>query len=105
MISATLESAYLAQNASMNAAPVTYTPSNAMTPEVKEANSSELDIINQGGQGPAGTGGTISLGMSIAEVETALGRPRNTVDLGAKTIYLYKDLKVTFLKGRVSDVQ
>jgi hypothetical protein len=72
---------------------------------VKEANSSEQDIINQGGQEPTGTGGTISLGMSIAEVESALGRPRNTVDLGAKTIYVYKDLKITFLKGRVSDVQ
>jgi hypothetical protein len=72
---------------------------------VKEANRSEQDIISQGGQEPAGSGGTISLGMTIAEVESALGRPKNTVDLGAKTIYVYKDLKITFLNGRVSDVQ
>jgi hypothetical protein len=72
---------------------------------VKEANRSEQDIINQGGPEPAGAGGTISLGMTIAEVESALGRPKNTVDLGAKTIYVYKDLKITFLKGKVSDVQ
>ncbi len=76
-----------------------------LTQAVKEANGSEQDIINEGGKGPAGTGGTISLGMTFAEVEGALGQPRNTVDLGAKKIYVYKDLKVTFLKGRVSDVQ
>jgi hypothetical protein len=72
---------------------------------VKEANRSEQDIISQGGQEPAGSGGSISLGMTIAEVESALGRPKNTVDLGAKTIYVYKDLKITFLNGKVSDVQ
>jgi hypothetical protein len=74
---------------------------------VKEANGSERDIINQGGQMPAapGSGATVSLGMTIPEVERALGRPINTVDLGAKKIHVYKDLKVTFLDGRVSDVQ
>ena len=74
---------------------------------VKDANSSEQALINERGQespGP-GSGGTISLGMTPAEVENALGKPRNTVDLGAKIIYIYKDLKITFLKGRVSDVQ
>ncbi len=72
---------------------------------VKEANQSEQEIISEGGQEPAGSGATISLGMTIAAVEGALGRPTKTVDLGAKKIYVYKDLKITFLKGRVSDVQ
>jgi hypothetical protein len=74
---------------------------------VKEANGSEQDIINQGGQLPSGpgSGATVSLGMTIPEVERALGRPISTVDLGAKKIHVYKDLKVTFLRGRVSDVQ
>jgi hypothetical protein len=71
---------------------------------VQEANRSEQDLINQGPQDPGATG-TISLGMTIAEVERALGRPKNTVDLGSKRIYVYKDLKITFLNGRVSDVQ
>ena len=67
----------------------------------------ERDIINQGGQMDAapGSGATVCLGMTIPEVERALGRPINTVDLGAKKILVYKDLKVTFLDGRVSDVQ
>lgn len=72
---------------------------------VKEANRSEQDLINQGGQVPVGTGDTISLGMSIAQVERVLGRPQHAVDLGAKQIYVYKDLKITFRKGRVSNVQ
>ncbi len=69
----------------------------------KEANQSEQEIIREGGEEPAGS--TIALGMSISAVEGALGRPINTVDLGAKKIYVYKNLKITFLKGRVSDVQ
>jgi len=69
---------------------------------VSEANSSERNLINAGGDA---TGTTISLGMTPAQVEGALGRPKNTVDLGAKKIYVYPDLKITFLNGRVSDVQ
>ncbi len=74
---------------------------------VREANGSEQDIINQGGQMPASpaSGATVSLGMTIPEVERALGQPLSTVDLGKKRIHVYKDLKVTFLNGRVSDVQ
>lgn len=72
---------------------------------VKEANSSEQAIIDERPQEPAGVGGTISLGMTIPEVERTLGQPRQTVDLGKKKIYVYKDLKITFLGGKVSDVQ
>jgi len=74
-----------------------------ITQVVQEANRSEQDIIAQGPQDPGGA--TISLGMTPDEVERAMGRPKNTVDLGAKRIYIYKDLKITFLNGRVSDVQ
>jgi len=69
---------------------------------------------NQNGQG--GPGGppqnqpppppqTIQLGQTIDEVVAAIGQPDKIVNLGAKQIYVYKDLKVTFLKGKVSDVQ
>ena len=33
------------------------------------------------------------------------GQPEKTVNLGSKQIYVYKDLKVTFVNGKVSDVQ
>jgi hypothetical protein len=48
---------------------------------------------------------TISLGQTIAEVEAINGKPDKVVDLGAKKIYMYKDMKITFTDGKVSDVQ
>ena len=48
---------------------------------------------------------TIKLGMSTGEVKKALGNPEKIVDLGAKQIYVYKDMKVVFLNSQVSDVQ
>ena len=48
---------------------------------------------------------TIQLGMTIDQVQQTLGKPEKIVNLGAKQIYVYKDLKVTFLNGKVSDVQ
>lgn len=70
----------------------------------------------QGGQGPQGgqqpqqqqqqaEPETIQMGMTIAQVQNALGTPAKVVNLGAKQIYVYKDLKVTFLGGKVVDVQ
>ncbi len=48
---------------------------------------------------------TIHIGQTIDQVVAAMGKPEKIVDLGAKQIYLYKDLKVTFLNGKVTDVQ
>jgi hypothetical protein len=48
---------------------------------------------------------TISVGQTIDEVSAALGQPLRVVDLGAKKIYVYKDMKITFNGGKVSDVQ
>jgi hypothetical protein len=48
---------------------------------------------------------TIQKGQTPDEVQGALGKPEKIVNLGAKQIYVYKDLKVTFLNGKVSDVQ
>jgi hypothetical protein len=48
---------------------------------------------------------TIQLGQTPDEVKALLGQPQKIVNLGAKLIYVYKDLKVTFIKGKVTDVQ
>jgi hypothetical protein len=48
---------------------------------------------------------TIKLGQTTDQVVSALGKPEKIVDLGAKQIYVYKDLKITLVNGRVSDVQ
>ena len=48
---------------------------------------------------------SIDKGMTPDQVQAALGNPDKIVNLGTKQIYVYKDLKVTFLNGKVSDVQ
>jgi len=48
---------------------------------------------------------SIQLGQTIDEVVAVLGQPEKMVNLGSKQIYVYKDLKVTFVNGKVSDVQ
>jgi hypothetical protein len=48
---------------------------------------------------------TIEKGQTTDQVESALGKPDKIVNLGTKQIWVYKDLKVTFLSGKVSDVQ
>jgi hypothetical protein len=48
---------------------------------------------------------TIQMGMTADQVVTAMGKPTKMVNLGPKQIYLYKDLTVTFLNGKVVDVQ
>jgi hypothetical protein len=48
---------------------------------------------------------SIEKGQSPDQVQAALGKPDKIVNLGSKQIYVYKDLKVTFVNGKVSDVQ
>jgi hypothetical protein len=48
---------------------------------------------------------TVQLGMSTDQVQSVLGKPDKMFNVGAKQIYVYKDVKVTFLNGKVSDVQ
>jgi len=45
------------------------------------------------------------LDKTADQVVAGLGQPDKVVDLGGKKIYIYKDLKITFVDGRVSDVQ
>jgi hypothetical protein len=79
-----------------------------LTQAAQEADQGEQEVVSQSAgadvnqaSGPV----TISLGQSMADVESINGRPDKIIDLGAKKIYVYKDLKITFTDGRVSDVQ
>jgi len=54
---------------------------------------------------PAAEPASIDKGMTTDQVQAAMGKPDKIVNLGAKTIYYYKDMKVIFLSGKVSDVQ
>jgi hypothetical protein len=48
---------------------------------------------------------TIEKGQSPDQVVAAIGKPDKIVNLGAKQLYIYKDMKITFVNGKVSDVQ
>jgi hypothetical protein len=91
--------------------------------QVMDTIAQVFTIDDSGGNGQQGDGGqqdqgqqvqeqappqapqTIQLGQTFDEVTNALGQPAKIVNLGAKQIYVYKDLKVTFVKGKVADVQ
>jgi len=76
-------------------------------------NNNDQQGNNQGGggggqgqqQGPPPEPQQIEKGQTPDQVKAALGSPDKIVNLGSKQIYVYKDLRVTFLNGKVSDVQ
>jgi hypothetical protein len=48
---------------------------------------------------------TIALGQTTDQVIAILGQPQKIVNLGAKQIYYYPDMKIIFTNGKVTDVQ
>lgn len=82
----------------------------------KEADKAEQEVAQEAASGPSAGGDSappppaaapaqIGLGQTIEEVRSAYGEPKSIVDLGQKKLYVYKDLKVTFINGKVTDVQ
>ena len=67
----------------------------------QEADRAEQQVVSQASETPP----TLSLGMTLEDVKAIQGEPQKIVDLGAKKIYVYKDLKITFSDGKVSDIQ
>jgi hypothetical protein len=54
---------------------------------------------------PAPPTATISLGQTMNEVTVAFGDPLRKASVGTKDIFIYKDMKVTFLDGKVTNVE
>jgi len=56
---------------------------------------------------PGGTPGvaTIAMGQTPDQVAAILGQPQKVTKMSGKEIYFYRDLKVTFKNGKVSDVE
>jgi hypothetical protein len=48
---------------------------------------------------------TVSLGQTKEQVEAEMGKPETILDLGPKVVYVYKNLKIIFVDGRVTDVE
>ncbi len=47
----------------------------------------------------------IVLGMTPAQVVAGKGEPTNKVNLASKQMYIYPDMKITFVNGKLTDVQ
>jgi outer membrane protein assembly factor BamE (lipoprotein component of BamABCDE complex) len=48
---------------------------------------------------------TIAIGQTKAQVTAAFGQPVKTAKVGVKETFYYKDMKVTFTNGKVSNVE
>jgi hypothetical protein len=48
---------------------------------------------------------TIAVGQTKDQVAAAFGQPLRAAKIGAKDIFYYKDMKVTFINGKVSNVE
>jgi hypothetical protein len=48
---------------------------------------------------------TIAIGQTMDQVTAGFGQPLKLAKLGVKAIFYYKDMKVTFTNGKVSDVE
>jgi hypothetical protein len=76
------------------------------------ATANDQQAANPGGgvgqaqqQAPPPEPQQIEKGQTPDQVRAVLGQPDKIVNFGSKQIFIYKDLKVTFLNGKVSDVQ
>lgn len=101
---------------SVGAPPPDQTAATQISQQLQDADKAEQDTLAQAqGQAPlapiappaapAGPPPTLSLGLSVDQVVGMLGQPKNIVDLGAKKIYVYPSLKVTFQDGKVSNIE
>lgn len=70
-----------------------------------DADQQQAEQPAQPAQPPQAEPQTIQVGMTTDQVQAALGKPKKIFNVGTKQIYTYKDVKITFLNGKVSDVQ
>lgn len=54
---------------------------------------------------PAAAPPTITLGQTMDQVTNAFGQPLKVAKVGPKVVFTYKDMKVTFIDDKVSDVE
>ncbi len=47
----------------------------------------------------------LKLGMTMEEVISILGEPQKKADMGTKIVYKYEDTIITFIEGKVTDIQ
>ena len=74
--------------------------------EINEWFAVEEDSRSAGRRREAGSvTRTVRLGQTLAEVSSILGPPEKQLLLGVKTVFVYCDLKVIFMDGKVVDAE
>jgi hypothetical protein len=79
-----------------------------LSEQSKSADAAEKEAVADTGAGAVSASAetpTVSLGQTPDQVAAALGKPKSIMDLGAKKIYVYQDMKVTFNGGKVTDIK
>jgi hypothetical protein len=71
----------------------------------QEASTGMASLLPPPAAVPAAAPVSIELGQTIDQVTAAMGTPLRIVNLAAKQIYVYKDMKITFNSGKVTDIQ
>ncbi|HEV2352242.1 MAG TPA: hypothetical protein VG028_20605 [Terriglobia bacterium] len=70
-------------------------------PPVQSSMAKPVDAPPSASAPPA----TVQMGQTPDQVKAILGQPQKIDDQGAKQIYVFKDMKVIFVDGKVSDVE
>ena len=85
---------------------------NDINQQAQAANQVEQEVTTQASAADAGAPAsaaappaTIALGQTMDQVQAMMGDPKQIVDLGSKKMYVYANMKVIFIDGKVSDVQ
>jgi len=93
-----------------SAPPADPDPAGAIKAQLAEADRAESEAAG-GSDGvaaaaaPSAPPPTITLGQSMDQIRSALGAPPRIIDLGAKKTWVYSDMKIIFVNGKVADVQ
>jgi hypothetical protein len=48
---------------------------------------------------------SVEIGNTTDEIQSVMGQPDKIINLGARVIHVYKDMKIIYVDGKVSDVQ
>jgi TolA-binding protein len=90
-----------------------------LSQEAKEADQAEQEVLKEAAGGPSADGGSsappppaappkakkLDVGMTIDEVKGMMGDPKDLIDVGAKKIYVYDAVKITFVNGKLTEVK
>jgi hypothetical protein len=81
----------------------------------QEADKAEQEVLSQASQAGSADQNAAApsaapvefdpLGKTTDEVTAMFGQPKNILDVGPKKIFIYKDMKITFKGGKVTDVE